>query len=68
MSLLTIGLTLSFVGKVLVILTVLHMHHTLIREHRFDKKVYLSYQQERILTWFGLLLIVAGFIIEALVR
>ncbi len=68
MDLLFIGMFLSFLGKMIVILTVLHMHHTLIREHKFDKKVYLSYQQERVLTWLGLLLIVIGFIIEATLR
>ena len=64
MNLLFWGLTLGTIGKVLLALAVLHMHHTLVREHRVDKFVILSYQQERILTFIGIVLIVAGYILE----
>lgn len=64
MNLLFWGLTLGTIGKVLLALAVLHMHHTLVREHRVDKFVILSYQQERILTFIGIILIVAGYILE----
>lgn len=64
MSLALIGLTLGTVGKILVVLSVLHMHHSLIVEHKVDKNVILSYKQERILTVIGLLLIVAGYVLE----
>ena len=49
------------IGKVLVVLAVLHMHSTLVAEHKIDRAVILSYRQERVLTWCGLLLIVIGF-------
>jgi len=52
------------IGKVLVVLAVLHMHHSLIKEHRVDKKVILSYKQERVLTFIGLILIAAGYLLE----
>lgn len=61
-----IGLTLGTLGKILVVLSVLHMHHSLIVEHRVDKVVILSYKQERILTIIGLILIVAGYVLEIL--
>jgi len=64
MSLLFWGMTFGALGKILVILAVLHMHHSLIREHRIDKKVLLSYQQERLITFVGLILIVLGYILE----
>ncbi|HMO78057.1 MAG TPA: hypothetical protein PKA42_02055 [Candidatus Paceibacterota bacterium] len=64
MSLLFWGMTFGAFGKILVILAVLHMHHSLIREHRIDKKVLLSYQQERLITFIGLVLIVFGYILE----
>ncbi len=64
MNLLFWGITLGALGKILVILAVLHMHHSLIKEHRIDKKVILSYRQERILTFIGLILIAIGYILE----
>jgi len=64
MSLLFWGMTLSAFGKILVILAVLHMHHSLISEHRIDNKVLLSYRQERLLTFIGLIMIVVGYVLE----
>ena len=64
MNILFWGITLGVVGKVLVVLAVLHMHHSLISEHKIDKKVILSYQQERFLTFIGLILIVSGYLLE----
>jgi hypothetical protein len=61
MNLLFIGLTMSVLGKVLVVLAVLHMHSSLIAEHKIDRKVVLSYQQERVLTFIGLILVVVGY-------
>jgi hypothetical protein len=64
MNILFWGLTLGVLGKVLVVLAVLHMHHSLIREHRIDRSVILTYRQERILTFIGLILIAVGYILE----
>ncbi len=64
MNILFWGITLGMLGKVLVILAVLHMHHSLIREHRVDKRVILTYRQERVLTFIGLILIALGYILE----
>lgn len=64
MNILFWGVTLGVIGEVLVVLAVLHMHHSLVKEHRIDKKVILSYRQERWLTFIGLLLIVIGYGME----
>ncbi len=64
MNILFWGITLGVIGKVLVVLAVLHMHHSLISEHKIDKKVILSYRQERFLTFIGLILIVSGYLLE----
>ena len=64
MNLALIGLAMGTFGEILVVLAVLHMHHSLIVEHKVDKVVILSYQQERIITVIGLLLIIIGFILE----
>jgi hypothetical protein len=66
MNLLFWGLTFGTIGKVMLALAVLHMHHTLVREHRIDKYVILSYKQERILTFLGVVLIVTGYVMEIL--
>lgn len=57
-----IGLTLETVGKVMVVLAVLHMHRTMVIEHKIDTRVILTYKQERRLTWLGLFLIVLGYV------
>jgi hypothetical protein len=64
MNLLFWGMTLGVVGKVLVVLAVLHMHHSLVKEHRIDRRVILTYRQERVLTFIGLTLIVLGYALE----
>lgn len=63
-DLLMVGVTLRVVGEVMVVLAVLHMHHTMIVEHRIDKRVVLTYRQERLLTWCGLVFIVSGYLAE----
>jgi hypothetical protein len=64
MNILFWGMTLGMIGKVLVVLAVLHMHHSLVSEHRIDRKVILSYKQERVITFIGLILIVTGYLLE----
>jgi hypothetical protein len=66
MNILFWGLTLGTIGKVLVVVAVLHMHHSLVRELRIDRLVILTYRQERILTFIGLVLIVVGYALEIL--
>ncbi len=60
------GALISVIGKIMVILAVLHMHSTLVAEHKIDRKVILSFRQERLLTWCGLLFIVVGFALTTL--
>jgi hypothetical protein len=64
MNILFWGITFGVIGKVLVVLAVLHMHHSLVKEHRIDRSVILTYQQERILTFIGLILITLGYALE----
>lgn len=59
-----VGVTLRVIGEVMVVLAVLHMHHTMVQEHRIDKRVVLTYKQERLLTWSGLLFILVGYVVE----
>ena len=64
LDLVLIGETLAVIGKVLVVLVVLHMHHILVKEHKIDKRVVLTYRQERLLTWLGLVFIICGYILK----
>jgi hypothetical protein len=64
MNILFWGLTFGTIGKVLVVVAVLHMHHSLVRELRIDRLVILTYKQERFLTFLGLILIVLGYVLE----
>lgn len=64
MNLLFWGMALRVLGEVVVVLAILHMHSSLIKEHGVDKKVILSYKQERVLTFVGLILITLGYVME----
>jgi len=64
MNVLFWGMTLGVIGSTTVVLAVLHMHHSLVQEHKIDKKVILSYRQERWLTFVGLFLIIIGYGLE----
>ncbi len=64
MNLLFWGITLGVIGKVMVVIAVLHMHNSLVKEHRIDRTVLLTYKQERIMTFIGLILIVLGYLFE----
>lgn len=64
MNILFWGMTFGVIGSTMVVLAVLHMHHSLVKEHKVDKVVILSYKQERWLTFCGLLLIVIGYGME----
>lgn len=64
MNLLFWGMALRVIGEIVVVLAILHMHHSLIKEHKVDKRVILSYKQERVLTFIGLILITLGYVME----
>lgn len=64
MNILFWGLTLGVIGKVMVVLAVMFMHHTLMREHEVDYLVVRTFHKERFFTIVGLLLIVLGYIME----
>ncbi len=64
MNILFWGLTLGVIGKVMVVLAVLHMHHSLVKEGKIDRIILLTYRQERILTFIGLFLIALGYMLE----
>lgn len=60
------GITLSTVGKLVLGIAVLRVHRYIIREHKIDKVVIRALQREQVVTFFGLALIVVGFVLEML--
>ncbi len=64
MNILFWGLTFGVIGKILVVLAVLHMHHSLVKEGKIDRIILLTYRQERVLTFIGLFLIALGYMLE----
>lgn len=64
MNLLFWGLTISVVGKVLVVCSVLFAHSKLAHEHRIDRKVIRSFHTEFVITVLGLILIIGGYFME----
>lgn len=61
-----VGLTLDVLGKILLGVTVLSVHQHVLKEHKIDADVLLSMKREQTLGLFGILLIVAGYILQLL--
>lgn len=64
MILLFWGLTLSLIGKVMLVVGVLLAHSKIAHEHRIDNAVIHSFRIEKILTIIGLLLLLVGYLLE----
>ena len=64
MNILFWGLTISVLGKVLLVIGILKAHGEITHEHRIDAKVLKTFETERLLTILGLLLIVIGYGLE----
>lgn len=60
-----IGFTLDVIGKILLGLTVLLVHRRMVKEHRFDGKVLRRMRQEQFIGGIAIVLIIAGFILQA---
>jgi len=64
MNLLFWGLTVSMVGKVLLVVGVLKAHGQIAHEHRIDAKVLRTFHTEKIITIVGLICILIGYGME----
>lgn len=64
MSLAILGLTLDFVGKALIGLTVLMVHRRLMKEHKIDVRVIRELKKEQLIGTAGIALIVVGYLLE----
>lgn len=64
MDLLFWGLTVGMIGKVLLGYTVISVHWKIVKEHKIDGAVLDEIRRERNIAIFGILLIVAGYLME----
>lgn len=64
MNMLFWGITLAVVGKVMIAIAVILAHSQLAHEHRVDQKVIKSFTRERNISIVGIILIIAGYILE----
>ena len=60
----TLGLTLDFIGKILVAYMALRVHRRFWKEHTIDDKVFSAMKKEQIIGLLGIILIVAGFALQ----
>jgi len=66
MNLLLWGLTIGTIGKLILGIAVLRVHVGILKEHRIDGVVLKAIKREQLVTLFGLILIVVGFLLEVL--
>ncbi len=64
MSILFWGLTIGVVGKILIAIGILRVHFVMAREQKIDAKVIRSFTAEKFLTFFGIALIIIGYVLE----
>ena len=58
------GMTFGVVGKVLLGLAVVFVHHKVVKEHKIDRKVLTEMRRERNIALIGIALIVIGYFLE----
>jgi hypothetical protein len=65
MNLLFWGVTLSFLGKMVLGVAVLRVHLGILKEHKIDNVVLNAIRREQVFTLIGIGLIVIGYALEA---
>lgn len=64
MSILFWGLTVGTIGKILVAIGILRVHTIMAEEQKIDARVIRSFAVEKSVTALGLILILAGYLLE----
>lgn len=64
MNLLLWGITIGTIGKLVLGIAVLRVHVYILREHKIDNVVLNALKREQYVTFFGLMLIVIGYLLE----
>jgi len=59
-----LGLTIKTAGEIIIGLSVVSVHMRIMKEHKLDRKVYRSIRNEKFWGLVGVILILAGFLLE----
>ncbi|MFH1611646.1 MAG: hypothetical protein ABIA83_03550 [Patescibacteria group bacterium] len=60
----TLGFTIQTIGEVMIGITILYVHHKMLREKKFDKKVFADIRIEQWTGLIGIIMIIFGYIIQ----
>ena len=58
------SITLDTLGTVFIAYSALSVHYRVLKEHKIDEKVFIAMRREQVLGVLGVLMIIAGFIID----
>ena len=64
MNILFWGLTFGTIGKILVAVAILKVHHVMAEEHKIDARVIRSFAFEKAITFTGVVFILVGYLCE----
>ncbi|MDA1337695.1 MAG: hypothetical protein O3C23_02980 [bacterium] len=59
-----LGFSLDVVGKIMVAITAVMVHHRFYKEHKVDEKVFRAMRVEQIIGVGGIVLIILGYLIQ----
>jgi hypothetical protein len=64
MNLLLLGLSIGTIGKIILGIAVLRVHAGILKEHKLDNVVFAALKREQYVTFFGIVLIIIGYVLE----
>ena len=64
MSLDIIGLTFEISGEIMIAFTAIRVHYRFRKEHRIDKRVFLSMRREHVVGITGIILLVLAYLLQ----
>ena len=64
MDSLILGLTIKTIGEVIIGISIIRVHNKIMQEHKLDRKVYRSIRNEKFWGLIGVILIIAGYLLE----
>jgi hypothetical protein len=60
----SIGITLSFIGEILLAISLYLVHGKILKEKKLDKKVFMELYKEEIIIIVSVILLISGYILQ----
>jgi hypothetical protein len=60
----SIGVTLSFIGEILLAISLYLVHGKILKEKKLDKKVFMELYKEEIIIIVSVILLISGYILQ----